>query len=324
LQRGRKRSEKEMDKISIIISVRNEANKIGQCLEALFSQSLKPYEVIVVDGHSTDMTVENAKKYPVKIFYEDYYTRAGGCHIGLENAKGDFIAFTDADCIPERNWLENLIKEFNNSIVGVGGAIKNIGDTLWEKSINLAFATFLGSANSIQGRLFKTKRFVRSISGCSSIYRRQDLLKVGGFNPLVSGAEDTEINGRLLKIGKLLWTPNAVVLHDHRRGLKEFAKHMYRYGGWRRECRLWDLQAIPPLIVPLVFLSLIFTRWLVLSAFLLYLVAIIAMGIKFTIQERNIKYIISIPVVYIVEHSFYIIGFWKETIRPKKERTPWR
>jgi glycosyltransferase involved in cell wall biosynthesis len=48
-----------MNKISVIIPVRNEAENIEQCLEAVFDQTKKPYEVIVVDGHSTDRTVEN-------------------------------------------------------------------------------------------------------------------------------------------------------------------------------------------------------------------------------------------------------------------------
>ena len=48
-----------MDKISIIIPVKNEGAKIGQCLEAVFSQYLKSQGVIVVDGHSTDGTFED-------------------------------------------------------------------------------------------------------------------------------------------------------------------------------------------------------------------------------------------------------------------------
>ena len=52
------------EKISVIIPVKNEEAKIEQCLEAVFNQTIKPYEVIVVDGHSTDRTVENAKKFP--------------------------------------------------------------------------------------------------------------------------------------------------------------------------------------------------------------------------------------------------------------------
>lgn len=93
---------KEMDKISVIIPVRNEADKIEHCLEAVFNQTLKPVEVIVVDGHSTDGTVENARKFPVRVVYEDYDTVGGARQVGVKNAKGDYVAFTGADYIPER------------------------------------------------------------------------------------------------------------------------------------------------------------------------------------------------------------------------------
>ena len=300
--------------ISVIIPVRNEADKIERCLEAVFSQSLKPCEVIVVDGHSDDGTAERAKKFPVKILYEDYHTRGGACQLGVEHAEGEFIAFTDADCIPDKDWLANLVKEFNGDIIGVGGAIENIGEGFWIRSINLAYGTFLGSANSVQGRFFKNKRFVNSISGCNSMYRRQDILKVGGFNTGLPGAEDAELNGRLLKKGKLLYLPNAVILHDHGRGLKEFAKQMLRYGRDRGVARRLGLQVVPALVLPLVLLSLIFTRWIFLGLLASYLVTLVVMGLRFAIQENNIKNLISIPIVYFIEHSLYSLGFWRGLI----------
>ena len=93
MQSGKeKRRTKEMDKISVIIPVRNEEEKIERCLQAVFNQTLKPFEVIVVDGHSTDKTVENARKFPVKVVYEDYGTVGGARQVGVENAEGDFYS----------------------------------------------------------------------------------------------------------------------------------------------------------------------------------------------------------------------------------------
>ena len=54
-----------MDKISVVIPVKNEADKIEQCLEAVFSQALKPHEVIVVDGHLIDRTLEKVKIFRI-------------------------------------------------------------------------------------------------------------------------------------------------------------------------------------------------------------------------------------------------------------------
>ncbi len=301
--------------ISVIIPVRNEAKKIERCLNAVFSQSCRPREVIVVDGHSTDETVESARKLPVTVLYEDYGTRSGACQVGIEYASGKYIAFTDADCIPEPDWLAKLAVAFDDGIAGVGGAIKNIGEDFWVHSVNLAYGTFLGSANSVQGRLFKNSRFVNSISGCNSMYRRQDIFDAGGFNPRLPGAEDVDLNSRILKKGRLLYYPEAVILHDHGRGFKQFARQMFRYGSDRGIARKFGLQAVPPLMLPLIFLSLIFSRWLLPGLIVLYLAAVLTIGARFAVKERNIKYLLSLPAIYITEHSLYSAGFWKGLIK---------
>ena len=58
-----------MDRISVIIPVKNEAEKIERCLEAVFEQTVQPYEVIVVDGHSTDDGRKESEK-------SDFYRRS--------------------------------------------------------------------------------------------------------------------------------------------------------------------------------------------------------------------------------------------------------
>jgi len=299
----------ENSAISVVIPVKNAEKTIGRCLEAVFSQTCSPVEVLVVDGHSTDRTVEKALKFPVRVIYEIYGTVGGARQAGLENARGDFVAFTDADCIPEKDWLENLVKEFDGNFVGVGGSIKNIGEGIWEKSIAFVVNTFLGSANSVQGRVFKEKRVVKSISGCNSMYRRKALLEIGGFDVKLSINEETELNKRLTKKGMLLYTPNAAVLHDQNRRLTEFAKRIYQFGRGRGKLRLWDLQCIPPIIFLLLVFSLVFTPWILVCAISLYIFILLTMGFKFAIQKRKFSYVWSIPIVYVIEHSSYAIGF---------------
>jgi glycosyltransferase involved in cell wall biosynthesis len=299
-----------METVSVIIPVKNEAGKIATCLEAVFAQTHPPYEVIVVDGHSTDDTVLNAQAFPVKVFYEDYRTRAGANQIGIEHATGDFIAFTDADCIPQKDWLEKLLKEFREGIVGVGGGIINLGDGTWERSVNLAVSTFLGSANSVQGRFFKEKRFVRSISGCNSMYRKSDIENVHGFDVTLGTAEDTELNSRLLNTGKLIYTPDAIILHNHNRGIKDFARRMYQYGVGRSKSRLFDLQVVPPVFILVLILSLVFTPIVFIAFMALYFVSLLITGFFFAIKEKEIKYCLSVPAVLFIEHGSYTLGFW--------------
>ena len=300
-----------MDKISVVIPVKNEEEKIERCLEAVFSQSLKPHEVIVVDGHSSDRTVERAREFQVKLVYEDYGTVGGARQVGVLSAEGEIVAFTDADCIPGKNWLENLVKEFGDDVVGVGGGIRNIGDGLWEKSIALALDSFLGSANSVQDRVFKEKKLVKSISGCNSMYHKEDILKVGGFNVKLSINEETELNKRLGMLGKLLYTPDAIILHNQDRGLKEFAKRIYSFGRGRGKNRLWDLQVIPPIIC-LGILPLLFVAPMVfLSAVIMYAIVLLYFDLKMFLKAKEVRYLFSVPVVFIMEHLSYTLGFWR-------------
>jgi glycosyltransferase involved in cell wall biosynthesis len=305
-------------KISVIIPVRNQANKIEQCLKAVFAQSLQPHEVIIVDGHSTDDTVEEARKFPVKVFSQEQGAAGAARQIGVENADGEYLAFTDGDCIPDKDWLKTLSAEFQDDIIAVGGAMKNVGSGLWPTSINLALENFLGNANQLQATAFKKKRLVKELGIFNAMYRREAILAAGGFNIHLGGADETELNKRISKKGKMLYTPDTVVLHDHGRGLKEFAKNMFRYGTWRRQSRMWDLPVVPPLVAPLLLLSLIFTRWVFFPLMALYLVMLTGMGVKFAVHEKDIRYVITIPIVYIIEHVGYTIGFWKEVFKPAK------
>ncbi len=305
--------------ISAIIPVRNQAGKIGQCLEAVFAQSLPPVEVIIVDGHSTDGTVEAARRFPVKVYYQEYGAAGAARQIGVENASGEYLAFTDGDCIPDKDWLMTLYTEFTDEVMAVGGGMINVGKGLWNNSINLVFSSFLGNANQLQAANFKRKRIVNELGLFNAIYRKNDIVEVGGFNVNLLGADETELNRRLSRAGKkMLYTPDTVVRHDHGRGLKEFAINMYRYGTWRRQSRVWDLPVVPPLLAPLLLLSLIFTRWVFLPIIALYLFILAGMGIKFAVQEKDIRYLITIPIVYLIEHTGYTIGFWKEVFKPAK------
>lgn len=302
-------------KISVVIPVKNEEEKIEECLNAIFNQTLHPYEVIVVDGHSTDRTIEIAKKFPVRIFYDDHCAIGSARQIGIDNAIGDCIAFTDADCIPQRTWLENLVRELNTGIIGVGGGTKNIGEGLWKETISFVLDTFLGSANSVQDRVFKEKRFVKSLSGCNCMYRREDLIKIGGFNIKLSINEDTELNKRLRRFGALLYVPNAIVLHNQNRSLKGFVKRMYRFGYGRAKNRLWDLQAIPPVVALLVIPSLFIFPSFFFFILFLYLLVLLYFDIKIFFKSKRLVHLISVFIVFILQHLVYTLGFWRGIIK---------
>lgn len=296
--------------ITVVIPVKDAEDKIEKCLEAVSNQTITPLEIILVDGHSNDNTVAKAQKFNVKIVYEEYGTVGGARKTGVENANGQYIAFTDSDCIPKEDWLENLVNEFEETIVGVGGATENLGKGIWKESISLILNSFLGSANSVQDRAFSTKKYVKSISGCNSMYRLTDLLKVGNFNPTLRMNEDTEINKRLLSIGKILYTPNAVVFHNQDRGLKDFARRMYTFGKGRAQNKLLDLQVVPPFLALLTLLFLFSSTEAFVFMISLYICILIIFDFMLFMSHKKILYLLSIPLVFTLEHVSYTLGFW--------------
>ncbi len=99
--------------ISVIIPTKNEEDVIEECLMSIFNQSVNPLEVIIVDGCSTDHTLDIAKKFNVTIIKEgEFSSPANARNVGAENAKGDIILLMDADVLLEHDCLERASEVF--------------------------------------------------------------------------------------------------------------------------------------------------------------------------------------------------------------------
>ena len=107
--------------ISFIIPTLNAASVLETCLNSIKKQNLKNYEIIIVDGGSTDNTLKIAKKYHAKIFKNPLKTAEAGKAVGVQKAIGKYIALIDSDNIlPNKNWLQkniNILKK-DSSLIG--------------------------------------------------------------------------------------------------------------------------------------------------------------------------------------------------------------
>lgn len=102
-------------KVTVIVPTKNEGEMIEACLSSVFDQSVKPFEVIVVDGNSTDHTVEKAREFPVKILFETKPTSPSQArNIGIKNAAGEILLIMDADIVLNHNSLEHALQYFND------------------------------------------------------------------------------------------------------------------------------------------------------------------------------------------------------------------
>lgn len=220
--------------ISIVIPTKNNGDVLEKCLGSIegLDYPADEVEVLIVDGHSTDNTVEIARKYRCKVIFEDRGTISYARDIGVQDARGEFIAFTDADCVVDINWLRNLIKHFGDKeVMSVGGPnitpeddtefVRCVGDVLF----------FLSKPGARYGLNVDEVIEIFHNPTCNVMYRRWVLEAVGGFNHDLITCDDEELDYRIGELGhRILYTPDAIVYHYRRSTWKKFMKQAYNYG----------------------------------------------------------------------------------------------
>jgi glycosyltransferase involved in cell wall biosynthesis len=119
---------------SVVIVTRNRPALLARALESLTRQTLAPDEVVVVDNNSTvsysQVFERFAPRLPLKTVIEPKTGIPFARNRGLQEASGDIILFTDDDCEPEPQWVEELVRPFYRDphIGAVGGPLINAGD----------------------------------------------------------------------------------------------------------------------------------------------------------------------------------------------------
>ena len=112
-----------MIKISFIIPTLNAQNVLEKCLKSIVKQNFPrhQYEILIIDGGSTDKTTKIAKKYHSIILQNPLKTAEAGKAVGIKYAQGKFICLIDSDNIlPTKNWLQKMLYPFkqNQNIIG--------------------------------------------------------------------------------------------------------------------------------------------------------------------------------------------------------------
>lgn len=208
--------------VTFIISTYNEEERIKACLESIFSQDYPrdKMEVIVVDGMSCDRTVNVAKKYPAKIVFNEKKIAGSARRIGTKVAKGEFLAFLDADIeLPKRNWLRLMIAPMLND-PDVAGTLTLILPKADYPAISRCFA--LTQADPVIAFSYNTGKSVKSTVitkknyfPMGSFLLRKDLVvKVGNFKSFLPRSEDVDLTYRLVEQGyKFVIVPQAGIYH---------------------------------------------------------------------------------------------------------------
>ena len=227
--------DKLLPKVSIIIPVKNEEETITKLLDSIFELDYPKdkMEVIIVDGKSTDKTVEKASKYPVKILFEEGKSPNNARRIGIYHASGDIYIFTDGDCVVPKDWIRRIIDDINEEEIGcVGGSVfveKSLQDNLLaaysDHSIMRVMPLVEEKEEISEVRVFKHLAF------CNMAIKKRALERAGGLDPTLKTFEDVDVVASICKIGyKVLRDPKVYVWHKHRHTIREIIRQTYNYG----------------------------------------------------------------------------------------------
>jgi GT2 family glycosyltransferase len=211
--------------VSIVIATYNRCQDLKECLRTVFDLETKPLEVIVVDSNSADDTAKAKDWFPIKYASTRERNREHARNLGISMAKGDIVAFLDDDVIVSREWLSHLVEPYSDGRVGgVGGRVIPYGASgrAYARTGRREIGKVFRSGLVIGNFDFPSENPVEvdSFIGCNMSFRRELLLRVGGFDEKYVGTgyrDDTDLCVRIRRLGnKLLYQPKALVQHKFR------------------------------------------------------------------------------------------------------------
>jgi glycosyltransferase involved in cell wall biosynthesis len=238
--------------VSVVVPVRNGDNTIGDCLASILACDFPEdrREVVVVDNGSSDGTADVARRFPVRYVTEPRRGHSHARNRGIQTARGEILAFTDADCTVAVNWLRELVSGFDDpSVFAVAGEMIAFPPTTpAERYVAMRRPSYIhwGGARARPWFYFG-----------SAAVRREAFDRIGLFDPkFKGGCEDIDLVWRLGHDGLVVGRRSqAVVFHRHRTNPRQFFRQQLGTGGgeallrrkypgempwtWANELRAW-------------------------------------------------------------------------------------
>jgi glycosyltransferase involved in cell wall biosynthesis len=220
--------------VSVIVPVYNSAAFIRKLLDGLEKQDYPQdrREIIIVDNGSNDDTAKIISEYPFILAQEnDIQSSYAARNKGISIAKGEIIAFTDADCRPRPDWLSNGVRSLLES-----GADMVAGKVEFIYSEKPTAAEIYDSITHMQ---MESQVRERGVAPTANIFVKRDMFdKIGLFDSRVKSGGDAQWTGKATKKGfRLDYCGLAVVAHPTR-NFREIIKKVIRTGAGSPHARL--------------------------------------------------------------------------------------
>jgi glycosyltransferase involved in cell wall biosynthesis len=213
--------------ITVVIPAYNATATLPACLSALQRQSQPADEIIVVDDGSRDDTAGVVLRLDAVLARQAHQGPAAARNLGIQAARGEIVLFTDADCEPAPDWVEQMVKPLADSAVS---GVKGVYRTRQRETV----ARLVQCEFSERYDLLDRSPSIDFVDTHAAAFRTSALRQVGGFDPGLTGNEDVDLSYRLAQAGYLLvFNRQAVVYHLHPATWSRYLRLKVTRGYWR-------------------------------------------------------------------------------------------
>ena len=190
--------------ITVVVPVHNEKKYVEQCITHILQQTIRDFELIVSDDGSDDGTQKIVQSFAdPRISYIRNERQMGVSatrNQAIQRARGEYIFFTDGDCLVEPDWLEQGLKVFaQHDCVGVEGKLFFVA-----QDYHPVYSDRV--VQNLHGSVYMTANMA---------YRRDVLLQAGLFDPALKRHQDLDLALRVKRFGEIVFAPEMIVRHAH-------------------------------------------------------------------------------------------------------------
>lgn len=219
----------EWPRVSVVVCSYNGAKTLKECLLSLERMNYPDYEVILVDDGSTDDTPKITAEFQgrnTQIIRQENKGLSVARNTGIKASSGAIIAFTDSDCMADRDWLYHLVQTLQSGDYAAAG-----GPNISPPAVNWIQATVAAAPGS-PCHVLISDREAEHVPGCNMAFHRWALDLIDGFDPDYRKAgDDVDVCWKLLKLGhKIAFSPSAIVLHHRRFTVSAYFNQQKGYG----------------------------------------------------------------------------------------------
>ena len=319
-------------KFSIVVPVFNRPDEVKELLYSLCEQTLKNFEVVIVEDGSTIKCDELVQQYSTKLqilyFFKENTGPGQTRNYGAERSSGDYIIFFDSDCIIPADYIQIVSSQLNKQFIDAYGGPDRAHPsfTPLQKAINYSMTSFLTTGGIRGGKQKLDKFYPRSFN---MGYSKEVLTVTKGFSTMRFG-EDIDMSMRILNAGfKTALISEAFVYHKRRSNFRKFYKQVFNSGIARinlfkrhPEC-LKAVHMLPSFFL-LGSLFLILLSFFLSAKFLLpILFYMILLFLDSFQKNKSIEVaMLSIPAGFIQLCGYgagFILSFWRRIILGRPE-----